>query len=232
MRHQRLLRAEDRPDPVAGVVAAVLHRHGPLQHRPEALAHAPRGLRLVVPEGGEDRQHVGARHVGNQACADAGEGVAFQARQPAFRVPAALPAGPLLVQHAAGGVGERRRLLRAAFLRERVAALAGQLTVGQRLLARLGERDQLRAAEPEFLVPAADDEPLDPAAGPGRLHEEIQALPVAVASRPRRPHEEGGEGLVGMAAAGLRASRPGRRAGRAIHSRIISWNTMHGIGRS
>ena len=152
VRHQRLLRAEDRPDTVAGVVGPPLHRHGPLQHRPDALAHAPRGLCLVVPDGGEDLQHVGARHVGNQACADAGEGVAsrLQARQPAR------------CWSSRSARGGRRRRTSASSPRG-VSPRAGRRPRGpacgwpapSRAPRRAG-RAPLRAAEPEFHVPAVD----------------------------------------------------------------------------
>ena len=49
-----------------------------------------------------------------------------------------------------------------------------QLAVGEGLLAGVGERDERGGAESEFAPPSADDEPLDPAAGAGRLHEEVQ----------------------------------------------------------
>ena len=78
----------------------------------DALAYAPRGLRLRVPDGGEDLQDIRACHLGDQARADAGEGVALQARQPALRVPAVAPAGLFLRHHLPGSVGERRRALR------------------------------------------------------------------------------------------------------------------------
>ena len=46
--HGRPLRSEDRPEAVAWVVRPQLHRHGPFQHRSDALAHPPGGLRLLV----------------------------------------------------------------------------------------------------------------------------------------------------------------------------------------
>ena len=68
----------------------------------------------------------------------------------------------------------------AAFLREGIAAGPGQHAVGEGLLAGLGERDEGGGAESEFAPPAADDEPLDPAPGPGRLDEQVQAVAVSV----------------------------------------------------
>lgn len=43
-----------------------------------------------------------------------------------------------------------------SLLRERIAALAGELPVRQRPLPRLGQRDQGGAAESEFALPAPD----------------------------------------------------------------------------
>ena len=54
------LGAKHRADPVAGVVQAVLHGHGPFQDRTQALAHTLGRGYLPVPEGREDLQHVGA----------------------------------------------------------------------------------------------------------------------------------------------------------------------------
>ena len=68
--------------------------------------------------------------------------------------------------------------LDAPFLGEGIAARAGQHPVGEVLLAGLGVRDECGGAEPEFASPAADDEPLDPASGPGRLDEQVTARPV------------------------------------------------------
>ena len=66
-----LLGAEDRADPVAGVVDPVLHGHGPFQDRTQAQAHPPGRLRLPVPDGREDLKHVGAGNLGDRHLADA-----------------------------------------------------------------------------------------------------------------------------------------------------------------
>ena len=107
------------------------------------------------------------------------------------------------LEHALGGFGERRNALDAAFLCEGVAARAGQHPVGEGLLAGLGERDEGGGAETEFAAPAADDEPLDPASGSGRLDEQVQPVAVRVASGRCGTDEGGREGLVGMAAPAL-----------------------------
>ena len=48
-----------------------------------------------------------------------------------------------------------------------------------------------------------DDEALDPAASPGRLDVEVEAVAVDVVPRRGGADEGGGEGVVGMAAAAL-----------------------------
>ena len=68
-------------------------------------------------------------------------------------------------------------------LGKRVAALACQPAVGQRLLPGLGERDQRDAAEPELAAPAPDHQALNPAPGSARLDEEVQTIAVRVSSR-------------------------------------------------
>ena len=144
--HGRPLRSEDRPDAVARVVGPQLHGHGPFQHRTDTLPHPTGRLRLLVPDGREDLQHVGAGHLRHQSPSDPREGVGFQAAKPGARVSGVAPSGLFLFQHARRGGGKGRRDLGAALLGQRVAALAGDLAVGQRLGARLGEWDQHGAA--------------------------------------------------------------------------------------
>ena len=55
-------------------------------------------------------------------------------------------------------------------LGQRVSARPRRLAVGECQLAGFGEGDEPGGAEPEFAAASADDEPLDPAAGAGRLH--------------------------------------------------------------
>ena len=81
------------------------------------------------------------------------------------------------------------------------------LRFDQRLLARLGQRHELRAAEADIVAPAVDHDPLDPAPRARRLHVEIQTLAVAVSSGAGGAHETGRQPLVGMAASGLCLSR-------------------------
>ena len=77
-----------------------------------------------------------------------------------------------------GGLSEGRHALSAAPVGQWIAPRAGELAVGARLLARLGERDQRDAAEAEFAAAAA--EPLDPASRPGGLDEKVQAVAVTM----------------------------------------------------
>ena len=144
--HGRPLRSEDRPDAVTGVVVPQLHRHGPFQNRADTLAHPPGSLRLLVPDGREDLQNVGAGHFRHQSPPDPREGVGFQTADPGALVSGVAPSGLFLFQHARRSGGKGRRDLGAALLGQWVAALAGDLAVGQRLGARLGEWDQRGAA--------------------------------------------------------------------------------------
>ena len=109
-----------------------------------------------------------------------------------------------------GGFGEASvRPDLATLLGKRVAALAGQLTVGQRLFPGLGEGDQRDAAEPELAAPTPDEQALNPASGSARLDEEVQTVAVRVSSRRGSAHEGGRQGLVWMAALGLGFPRAG-----------------------
>ena len=155
-----------------------------------------------VPEWGEDLQHAGAADLGDGPGTDAGEHVAFQVVAPVGRLPGAAPAGPLLLDHGVGGLGERGLALEAALVGERVAAVACELAVGAGLLAGLGERGEVDAAESEFVLPAANDEALDPASGPGALDVEVESVPVSVPADGRGADEGGGESVVRVSALG------------------------------
>ena len=96
------LRREHGPEPVAGVISPELHGDGSLQHGTDALAHEPGGLRLPMPDGREDFQHVDAGHLGNRAPANARERVAFQTRQPVLGMLRVGPRRPLLFEHPRG----------------------------------------------------------------------------------------------------------------------------------
>ena len=100
--------------------------------------------------------------------------------------------------------GEGGHAGRAGSGPERVAARAGELAVGERPLAGLGQRDEGEAAEAEHARLAADHEPLHPAARPGGVDVQVQAVAVGVAAGLADVAAEGGrEGLVGMASAAL-----------------------------
>ena len=139
--HDPVLRAEHRPEPVAGIVGSQVHGDGPFHHRPDALAHRARRLDLAVPDRRENLQHVGAVDLRDRAIADAREGVVLQAVEPRLRLPAPAPAGALALDHGGGGLGEGRHVLQAALVGQGVAARACDLPVRERLVAGLGERD-------------------------------------------------------------------------------------------
>ena len=198
-----LLSAKDRADPVAGVVDPVLHGHGPFQDRTQAQAHPPGRLRLPVPDGCEDLKHVGAGNLGDRHLADAREGQPPQARQPLAGVFPVAPSGPLLFQHTGSSFGEGGDGLATSLLGERAPALAGQLAVDERLLPGLGQRDQGNAAEPDLTAAASDDEALNPAAGSGRLDEEVETVAIGVSSGRSGAKERGRKGLLGWRPLGL-----------------------------
>ena len=106
----------------------------------------------------------------------------LQARQPELRMPGGAPARPQLLPDRPGGVREGGHRLGLPLPGPGVAPVAGQLPVGERLLARFRERDQGETAEPELGSAAADGEALDPTPAPCGSDVEIKALTVAVAS--------------------------------------------------
>ena len=64
---------------VAGIVVSQVHRNDPPQHAPDALVHRAGRLRLHVPGGRLDLQHVGGVDLRDQPAADTEEGIAFEA---------------------------------------------------------------------------------------------------------------------------------------------------------
>ena len=127
----------------------------------------------------------------------------------------------LLFEHSVGGFGEGRNTLDAALLGEGVATRPRQHAVGEGQFAGLGERDERGGAEAEFAAASADDEPLDPASGPGGLDEEVQPVPVGVPSGRGGTDEGGRERLVGMASSALGSAGFGGDLGYNIHSTIV-----------
>ena len=200
---QILLRAQDRPDAVTGVVGSQVHRHGPFHHRADAFAHPPRRRRADMPDGPQRLDHVGARHLGDRQLTHAREREPRHARHPILAVLRIAPAGLHLGPDLLGGGGEGRRALETALLGERVATGAGELAVGEGERAGLLERDEREAAEPEFAAASADGDPLDPTPAAGRLDVEVQALAVAIpAGRGDGADEGGREGVFGLARGG------------------------------
>ena len=146
--------------------------------------------------------NVGHVDLGDRPAADTWEGVAFEALPPVPRVPPAAPATALLFKPALGGVGEGGNTLDAALVGQRVRRTT-PASGWRGLLAGFGERDERGGAETEFAASSADDEPLDPAAGAGRLHEQVQPVAVSVPSWRGGTDEGGRERLVGMPASAL-----------------------------
>ena len=153
-----------------------------------------------------------------------GEDVPFHAPPPVVNVPPAAPAVALLFEDTPGGFGEGGNALDAAFLRERLAARPGQHAFGEGLLAGLGERDERGGAESEFAAPSADDEPLDPASGPGRLDEQVQTIAVRVPAGRGGTDEGGRERLVGMAS-------PARQGSAKTNRLLPALGRISGVSR-
>ncbi len=81
--------------------------------------------------------------------------------------------------------------MEAALVGEGVSTRAGELAVGEGLLAGLGQGDEMDAAESELVFPSADNESLDPASGSGRLDVEIESVAVGVPADGCGPDEGG-----------------------------------------
>ena len=181
---------------------------------------------LTCQMGVEDFQHVGRGDLGDRPAADARERIVFKAPPPALRGPPAAPAAALLFEHALGGVGEGGNALDATLVGQGVAAGPRQLAVGEGLLAGVGERHERDGAE--SAASSADDEPLDPASGTGRLHEQVQPVAVRVPSSRGGTDDGGREGLVGMPASALYSGVPRRfRSPRPSPHYMREWAGCH-----
>ena len=114
----------------------VSHGDRPLHHGTDPLPHPPYGLGLVVPDRGEDGQHVGRGHLGHGQRPDARERIGAQTARPVPRVLGISPAVALLLQHLGG---YPLVSLAVALLGPRVSARPRPLAVGERRVARLGQ---------------------------------------------------------------------------------------------
>ena len=177
------------------VVRPVAHRHCPLHHGANPLPYSPRGLRLVVPDRGQDRQHVGRGHVGHGHHPDARERIGAQTARPVPLVPRVPPAEALLLQHRGGSLLDRGHVLGLALLGQGIPARPRLLAVGERHVARLGQRHQRVAAEPEHPGPAPNDQPLHPSPRPGRVDAQVQAVAVTVEAGRGGAHEHGAQAM-------------------------------------
>ena len=103
----------------------------------------------------------------------------------------AAPAAALPFNDALDGLDEARNAVGAALLGERIAAGAGQLAVGERQLAGLGERDEPCGARPEVRDGARGCRVAGPGFGFRWLDEQVQAVAVGMPAG-RRGSDEGG----------------------------------------
>ncbi len=93
---------------------------------------------------------------------------------------------------------ERRYRFRLLLLGEGIATGTGQPAVGEGFVPRLGQRHQGIAALTQRAGLAADDQSLHPTPGAGGIDAQVQAMSVAIETRPGGPDELGREavGLV------------------------------------
>ena len=120
---------------------------------------------------------------------DARERIDAQTARPVPRVLGIPPAAALLLKHRGGGFFDRGYVLNMALLGQRISACPRLLTVGERHVARLGQRHQRVAAEPEHPGSVSNDQPLHPPPRPGRVDAQVQAAAVAVEAGLGGAHE-------------------------------------------
>ena len=148
-----------------------------------------------MPDGGEDLEHVSRGHLGDRDSANARERIGAQTARPFLGVLGVAPAKPLLRQHHGGSLFERGEALGMTLLGQRIPARPRSLAVGERRLARLGQRHQRVAAEPEHAGPTPNDQSLHPPPGARRVHAQVQPVAVAVEAGRGGAHERGTQAM-------------------------------------
>ena len=86
-------------------------------------------------------------------------------------------------------------MLGVALLGQRISARPCLLAVGERHVARLDQRHQRVAAEPEHPGPAPNDQPLHPPPRSGRVDAQVQAVAVTVEAGRGGAHEHGTQAM-------------------------------------
>ena len=179
MCHDVVLRAEHRYHPIARVVVPQVHRDGPLQHRPDALAHGAGCLRLGAPDRREDLQHVGRVDFGDGPAADA----RYRHSVPCSASSSARATGRASRRASVRGRARRPRRTwerppRGASPRGDRRPDCASMRLARASSQALASGTERGGAEPEFAALAVDDEPLDPDCGSGRRNEQVQAIAV------------------------------------------------------
>ena len=95
---------------------------------------------------------------------------------------------------------------------QRIPARPRLLAVGERHVARLGQRHQRVAAKPEHPGPTQNDQPLHPPPRPGGVDAQVQAVAVTVEAGRGGTHEHGTQAMRQAARrlrkGGLSSTRP------------------------
>jgi hypothetical protein len=143
-----------------------------------------RGLGFGQPDGRENAEHVGRIDLVYPLVAYGGDHKVLQRRDPLGLVLLVPPGALVLGMDDRGGLGEGGYVqARLALHRERISALARDLAILERLVAGLGERDELEAAQAQVAAPAVHDGAENPTLRTRRLDDEIQPIAVGIAAR-------------------------------------------------
>ena len=176
-------------DSVAGwVVASMALRHGPLHHRPDALAHAAHGLGLGMPVRNEHRHHVWGGDLVNALAAEPRHGVVPEARPPLHLALAAIL--PALAMDGDHGLGRLREgwYLRPAPEGLRITSGPRDLAVLEGGLPGFGKGDVGEAAEADISAVSIHGSAPDPLLGDRRpfsgfVDSQPQAVLIAASAR-------------------------------------------------
>ncbi|SLN43241.1 hypothetical protein AQS8620_01716 [Aquimixticola soesokkakensis] len=159
---------------------AIAFGFGHIENDLQPLGQAARGLVLLGPDRGQAHQDFRLADAIDRHATDFGESIVAQRVDPLLAVLGVLPSRHPVDVHLKSDLFERRNVL--ARVKTGVQALLGHAPILQRSIARLGQRHNIRAAQPKVGPQAGSSAPLpspeqstaarrwDPQRGTARCH--------------------------------------------------------------
>jgi hypothetical protein len=170
---------------------------GPFEDHLQALPDEARSLGLGQPDRAQDAQHVGLADRVNGHSSENREGMQLEPCQPLLHLRRLARRGnDMMLEDVPGGLLEAGRgALVLVALEHGVAAIPRDFPQPRRGLARLGESDKRRRAEPDVPALAVHHGAEKPPPGAARVDLAIEAAAVGVASRAEVANADRGQPL-------------------------------------